>query len=91
MWAFERAAQNEWPRADEARAFRVDIAAVAACKRAAIAAHQSQISDLIDDDPTAFRLSSEVLAHFDKPFENWIAPFNHAPERGLIDRPEFEN
>ena len=91
VWAFERAAQNEWPRTDEARAFRVDIGGVAACKRAAIEAHQSQISDLIDDDPTAFRLSAEVLAHFDKPFENWIAPFNHAPESGLIERPAFEN
>ncbi len=91
VWAFERAAQNEWPRADEARAFRLDIAAVAAQKRAAIAAHQSQISDLIGDDPSAFRLSPEVLAHFDKPTENWIAPFGHAPECGLADKPEFEN
>ena len=56
VWAFERAAQNEWPREGEAAAFRVDIGAVAARKRAAIEAHQSQISDLIDDDPTAFRL-----------------------------------
>ncbi len=91
VWAFERAAQNEWPRADEARAFRVDIGDVAARKRAAIEAHASQISDLIADDPTAFRLSREVLAHFDKPFENWICPFDHAPERGLNERPAFED
>ena len=91
VWAFERAAQTEWPRADEARAFRVDIAPFLPRKRAAIAAHQSQISDLIDDDPTAFRLSPEVLAHFDKPFENWIEPFDNAPARGLAERPNFEN
>ena len=91
VWAFERAAQNEWPRTDEARAFRVDTSAVAARKRAAIEAHQSQISDLIDDDPTAFRLSSEMLAHFAGPTENWIAPFHHAPEYGLADKPAFEN
>lgn len=91
VWAFERAAQSEWPRRGEARAFRVDIGAVAACKRAAIEAHASQISDLIADDPTAFRLSPEVLAHFAGAFENWIAPFHHAPERGLNQRPAFEN
>ena len=91
VWAFERAAQSEWPRQNEARAFRLDISDVLERKRAAIAAHQSQISDLIADDPTAFRLSPEVLAHFDKPFENWIAPFEHAPEQGLADKPQFEN
>ena len=91
VWAFERATQNEWPHEGEAAAFRVDIGAVAARKRAAIAAHQSQISDLIDDDPTAFRLSPEVLRHFDGPFENWIRPFTHAPNHGLADKPEFEN
>ena len=91
VWAFERAAQSEWPCDEEAAAFRVNIAAVAACKRAAIEAHQSQISDLIADDPTAFRLSPEVLNHFAGPFENWIRPFHHAPEQGLIDKPEFEN
>ncbi len=91
VWAFERATQGEWPCADEAAAFRIDIGAVAACKRAAIEAHQSQISDLINDDPTAFRLSPEVLSHFDGPFENWIRPFHHAPKHGLIDKPEFEN
>ena len=91
VWAFERAARNEWPRDDEARAFRVDISAITERKRAAIAAHASQISDLIDDDPSAFRLSPEVLAHFDKPLENWIAPFHHEPKFGLVERPNFEN
>ena len=91
VWAFERGAQSEWPRTNEAVAFRLDIGAVAAVKRAAIEAHQSQISDLIADDPTAFRLSSEVLAHFTGPFENWIAPHENAPDQGLADKPNFEN
>ncbi len=33
-------------------------------KRSAIEAHRSQTSDLIDDDPTGFRLAPEVLARF---------------------------
>ena len=90
VWAFERAAQSEWPRADEARAFRVDIAQFLTRKRAAIEAHASQVSDVIADDPTAFQLSREVLAHFDKPLESWIAPFANAPENGINQRPNFE-
>jgi LmbE family N-acetylglucosaminyl deacetylase len=38
-------------------------------KRRAIAAHRSQISDLIDDDPDGFRLTEEGLARFDAPYE----------------------
>ncbi len=90
VWAFERAAQNEWPRVDEADAFRLDIVAVQSRKRAAIAAHQSQISDLIDDDSTAFRLSPEVLEHFAGEFESWIVPHDSAPGCGWTERPEFE-
>lgn len=38
-------------------------------KRAAIQAHRSQITTLIDDDPTGFRLAPEVLARFDRTYE----------------------
>jgi LmbE family N-acetylglucosaminyl deacetylase len=37
-----------------------------ALKRAAILAHRSQTSDLIDDDPTGFRISGELL-------ERWLS------------------
>ena len=90
VWAFERAAHGEWPRADEAAAFRVEVRDDLARKRAAIAAHASQVSNLISDDPSAFRLSPAVLAHFDDPFESWIAPFDNAPQCGLSEQPEFE-
>lgn len=49
--------------------FRIDIAADQARKRRAIAAHRSQTTDLIHDDPSAFRLSAEDLARFDLPYE----------------------
>ena len=90
VWAFERAAQNEWPRADEATAFRLDISAVSARKQNAIAAHASQVTRLIDDDPTAFWLSPEVLRHFQTPFESWIAPFHHAPDSGETACPTYQ-
>ena len=38
-------------------------------KRAAILAHQSQTTDLIDDDPTGYCLTEAVLAHFFRPWE----------------------
>lgn len=41
-------------------------------KRAAIQAHRSQITTLIDDDPTGFRLAPEVLARFDRAHEIFL-------------------
>jgi LmbE family N-acetylglucosaminyl deacetylase len=38
-------------------------------KRRAIAAHRSQTTPLIDDDPSGFLLSQIDLAHFDRPYE----------------------
>ena len=41
-------------------------------KRLAIAAHRSQTTALIDDDPGAFLLSQIDLAHFDLPYEFFL-------------------
>jgi LmbE family N-acetylglucosaminyl deacetylase len=41
-------------------------------KRRAIAAHRSQISDLIDDDPAGFRFTPSGLARFDLPYEFFL-------------------
>jgi len=49
--------------------FRIDIAALRAKKLRAIAAHRSQTTDLIKDDPEGFRLSAADLARFDLPYE----------------------
>jgi LmbE family N-acetylglucosaminyl deacetylase len=38
-------------------------------KRRAIAAHRSQTTDLIDDDPAGFRFTQSGLARFDLPYE----------------------
>ena len=38
-------------------------------KRRAIAAHRSQTTDLIDDDPEGFRFTEGGLARFDLPYE----------------------
>jgi LmbE family N-acetylglucosaminyl deacetylase len=41
-------------------------------KRRAIAAHRSQTSDLIDDDPAGFRFAQIDLAHFNLPYEFFL-------------------
>ncbi len=62
-----------WVRGDLAPAdgtpWRLDVAAVRGRKRQAVAAHRSQTTALIDDDPEGFVLSPEVLAWFDRDWE----------------------
>ena len=48
---------------------RVDISQWQPIKRAAIAAHASQMTDLIDDDPDGFRFTETTLAPFLGAFE----------------------
>jgi LmbE family N-acetylglucosaminyl deacetylase len=64
--------KNVWLPATPILGARIDITSYRAAKHRAIACHRSQVSDLIRDDPTAFRLSQEHLAAFDKPFEVFL-------------------
>jgi hypothetical protein len=41
-------------------------------KRRALAAHGSQTTALIDDDPGGFLFSQIDLAHFDRPYEFFL-------------------
>ncbi|KAA9325292.1 PIG-L family deacetylase [Hymenobacter busanensis] len=72
VWAWERAAPDDLPRPDEATGWRLDISPVLGQKQEAMAAHRSQLTNLIDDDPSGFRLSSQMLAHFAQPFETYF-------------------
>ena len=72
VWAWERAGAQDLPQPHEAKAFRLDIHDVAAVKRTAVDAHQSQVTHLIDDDPHGFWLSPEVIAHFERPWEVYL-------------------
>lgn len=56
------------------RGLRLNIAAHLPAKRRAIAAHASQVTDLISDDPAGFRLPPEALALADHPFELYLDP-----------------
>lgn len=52
--------------------FRLNISSVLDKKRQAILKHHSQITDLIKDDPTGFRLSGEMLDRFNVPYETFL-------------------
>lgn len=72
IWLWELGGPDDMPRPDERRVWQVPIAEVMAQRNRAIAAHRSQVTRLIDDDPTAFYLSPELLTHFDDPYELFL-------------------
>ncbi|OZC02505.1 PIG-L deacetylase family protein [Rubricoccus marinus] len=72
VWAW--ASREAAPLAPEARAWRLDISPVLAQKARAVAAHRSQTTRLIDDDPDGFILLPEVLARFERPWELFLDP-----------------
>ncbi len=51
------------------RGVRLDVSRHLSAKLAAVAAHRSQTTDLIDDCPNGFRLTPEMIAHFAKSHE----------------------
>lgn len=72
IWLWELGTDDDMPRPDEMIVWRVPIGQVLEQRNRAIAAHRSQVTRLIDDDPTAFYLSPELLAHFDNPRELFL-------------------
>lgn len=69
IWLWEIAQTPDAPQAFEVKGFKLDISSVSDVKQQAIHAHKSQITDLIDDDETAFRLTPEILRHFETDYE----------------------
>lgn len=53
--------------------WRLDVTAHLPTKHKAIAAHASQCSDLIPDDPGGFRMPRNLLTAFEQPFEVFLA------------------
>lgn len=62
-------AEAPWQATDDL--WRIDIAAVLDRKRAAIACHRSQLTDLIDDAGESFRLTPAMLSRFDSSVETF--------------------
>lgn len=72
IWDWDPTQRGDTPASSEITAWRLDISAVLPQKMQAIAAHRSQTTDLIDDDPEGFRLTPEMLANFTRPWELYL-------------------
>ena len=64
IWLWEMGTPEDVEVISKMNVFCVDINQTLQKKINALYAHKSQITDLIDDDPTGFRLSAEMIAHF---------------------------
>ena len=72
IWDWDIEQRGNLPDAANVTSWRLDISAVVELKRQAIAAYRSQITNLIDDDPAGFRLTSEMLANFTRAWEVYL-------------------
>jgi len=74
IWLDELGGEGDAPDRGEARRVDFDIRSAVAAKCAAIAAHRSQTTNLIADDPQGFRLSEAMVARLTGPSEPyWLA------------------
>jgi LmbE family N-acetylglucosaminyl deacetylase len=71
VWGWLLADETPLPNAP-VEGWRLDIQHNLELKRRAIAAHASQYSDLITDDPNGFRLPADLLSVFDQPYEVFL-------------------
>ena len=74
VWVWESTQSDDLPTAADGSWFRVDVSEFLSQKRRAIAAHVSQTTPLIDDDPEGFTLSPAMIRHFTQPYEYFLAP-----------------
>ena len=68
VWSWLLASETKLPE-QRIAGWRVDISDQLDLKRRAIAAHASQYSDLIKDDPQGFRLPPELIEACTQPYE----------------------
>jgi LmbE family N-acetylglucosaminyl deacetylase len=69
IWTMVHPGPDDLPRPGEARLWRLDIGTVAEQKRAAILAHRSQTTPLIDDADIDHCLTADVLTPFARGWE----------------------
>lgn len=74
VWLDEIGNEADHPRHGEAERIDFDVGAVLPAKRRAVMAHRTQTTDLIDDDPSAFRLSAATLGRLLGPVETYWRP-----------------
>jgi LmbE family N-acetylglucosaminyl deacetylase len=76
IWLDEFGEVEDHPKPREAERIRVNVGSALASKLAAIAAHESQTTDLIADDPAGFRLTPKTIARLTQSTEVFWRPIN---------------
>ena len=69
IWLWELGNPEDLELIDRMQKFTVNIEETLDIKNKALAAHVSQVTPMITDDPQGFMLTPEVIAHFDIPRE----------------------
>lgn len=72
IWVWESTQADDLPTTADGSWLRVDVSRVLSQKRRAIAAHVSQTTQLIDDDPEGFVLDLKMIRHFTQPYEYFL-------------------
>ncbi|WAL58219.1 PIG-L deacetylase family protein [Thermocoleostomius sinensis] len=72
IWDWDIEQRGDFFEYKRITAWRLDIEAVLATKLKAIAAYRSQTTNLIDDDPDGFQLTSDMLKNFARPWELYL-------------------
>jgi LmbE family N-acetylglucosaminyl deacetylase len=69
IWDWDVQQQRSVSSIDRVLGWRLDIRPVLYLKNQAIAAYKSQLGQIIDDDPSGFCLTPELLVNFKRPWE----------------------
>jgi LmbE family N-acetylglucosaminyl deacetylase len=69
VWLDELGTPDDRPQPGEAEFLAIDIGQVVPAKKRAIAAHRSQTTALVDDDPEGFRLGTKTIERLTGPVE----------------------
>lgn len=72
VWLDENGTSADYPDTERFRCIEVPIAPVLPAKRSAIAAHRSQTTDLVHDDPGGFRLDPGFIERALTPIERYF-------------------
>ena len=78
IWLDELGEVEDHPKPGEVELIRLNVGSALASKRAAIASHVSQTTDLIADDPAGFRLTPQTIARLTQSTEVFLRPINES-------------
>ncbi len=74
IWMWNSQDPDDLPRPGEVLAWRLEVTDQLPQKARAIDCHRSQLTNLIDDDPSGFQLQEAMLANFRRPTELYFEP-----------------